>query len=193
MKKIKTLLLAMMISSVSFATPKAFVQLLGMDNGCYTVLVFIADVDNNGNITSIIVQSTYRMCPDAINQKNNHSGLKNPDFENALKFPEINQAVADYLNRQLESGTYPIDENAVKVFPNPSGSSLQVSLSMKESANVNLLLFSLDGKLIDLYNAGKLSGTSRIRYSIPDKVSAGNYMLIIQAGDQNMARQISIR
>jgi hypothetical protein len=79
-----------------------------------------------------------------------------------------------------------------EIYPNPVSDVLTVSANMKQSANLGIAVYSLDGKLVNtLHNGTEAAGAVVKHFPVGD-MSKGIYLLEVKANDQRSVQKIVI-
>jgi len=86
----------------------------------------------------------------------------------------------------------PLPSGAVKVFPNPASSLLNVALDLKASNVATINLFSIDGRLMQSTRVD-LNGTPQIVPFNVSQLPAGMYMVKVQAGSRTSVEKVVLR
>lgn len=144
----------------------------------------------------------------AADSKNWPEGLVyNPDGEGALKSLGIHEHWNDPVNKQYSRNLgedYGIELKQIsgklvsakqvfskslflKTYPNPFNKELNISFGLDESAQINISLFNLEGRLIVvLENRDFGTGTHEVRWNVSNKgLLAGNYLVRLSATNRN--------
>ncbi len=85
-----------------------------------------------------------------------------------------------------------VRNNQLKVFPNPTGSTVQLQFEMLEKQEVSISLFDLQGREVLTVFRGELpQGEAGLSFNLNDSpVGSGIYLLQLRAGNQSMYRKI---
>ena len=67
---------------------------------------------------------------------------------------------------------------SLDIYPNPVDDILNIKLDAKKQGNANILIYSIDGKLLKKYKKGYFSGCNKIPISV-ENFTAGQYVLLI--------------
>lgn len=90
-----------------------------------------------------------------------------------------------YLTQVLGIPSFRKAENQVKAYPNPFRDSFSVSLPEKQPGNVQLLLFSLDGKKLFEKNVPSSGDVFSVRDPFLSRLRPGVYLLQLTVGDSH--------
>lgn len=81
----------------------------------------------------------------------------------------------------------------ITVSPNPASSFVNVSLTMKESASVEIRLLDATGKVVITHKELMRSGINTVSLTGIDRLSRGLYTVVINAGDEIEYRKLSVQ
>ncbi len=82
--------------------------------------------------------------------------------------------------------------NNVRVFPNPAVDQVNIEISVEESLDTEVYLFSLDGRQVqDRKNLQLVPGFNRTTIDVQG-LSAGVYVIKIQSADQSIERKLTV-
>jgi hypothetical protein len=97
------------------------------------------------------------------------------------------------FHENLSSSVRAINENSLKIFPNPTFDVINVQFNQKEKSNVNISLYNLEGQIIQLFtNTEMTEGEKQFTFSLDNSLAKGNYLLKIESRNQNIVKQINI-
>lgn len=80
----------------------------------------------------------------------------------------------------------------LQVYPNPASGLVNVSFNLTESNNVNVQIYSMDGKIISEKTVNNLQGQQVIPISI-DGLASGNYMVSVTTNEQSFVKILSVK
>lgn len=82
---------------------------------------------------------------------------------------------------------------SLSAFPNPAAGSTQVAFRMSSTEQALLALYDLQGREVATQHLGEVaSGNQSVRFEIPAGVSAGAYVLRLEAGNKASATRLNI-
>lgn len=85
-----------------------------------------------------------------------------------------------------------INEKSLSVYPNPATEKLNIGFELKESANVRIALYDMNGRLVKEIASGKMnSGMQHV--SVETGLPQGIYMTQVKAGEQVLTKRVFIR
>lgn len=117
----------------------------------------------------------------------NETNDDNTDFGDVIygKSASIPKSTATGVNDIAGVASY-------EVYPNPVSDVLTVSANMKQSAELAIAVYSLDGKLINtLHNATEAAGAVEKRFPVGD-MAKGIYLLEVKAGGERSVQKLII-
>lgn len=108
-------------------------------------------------------------------------------YSNA-KVSSINETVTQYIPQT--TGLSAMDENKLLVIPNPASEILVVQLPEYSYEEVQLMLYSLEGKLT---LQGTIAAGSTLSYLDTRLLYNGNYLLVLKTATQSWSRKVQIQ
>jgi len=104
--------------------------------------------------------------------------------------------IRTYLNSLNTGTTVGISTNASKidglsVYPNPANSDIVISFSLKQSADVIITVYDLNGKLVKRVETAQVNGTYKKTISLSE-ISSGTYLVKVSANNQTVSQKITV-
>ena len=126
-----------------------------------------------------------RLTPELMNAGTLRYRLKQIDLDGKYEFsPEV-EVVIDATARGVVFDA---------AFPNPVSDRLTVRYSLPHAMPVRIVVYSLSGQKITVFEGGELSGSGEHMLSIDtSSLTPGAYMLELAAGDRRLVRQFVAR
>ncbi len=78
------------------------------------------------------------------------------------------------------------------VYPNPASDFVSISLNATKGGILNLEVYSIVGKRVDLVNYGQVNGNELLNYSL-DKLERGSYFLVLDLDGQRKTSKLSVK
>ena len=93
------------------------------------------------------------------------------------------------------SGIASVDENPVQltIFPNPARESITISCNLNETAQVEINMFGIDGRMVGNLMSGTLTqGEHNQHITLPSTIRPGIYFIQLIAGSQSNVQRIIV-
>ncbi len=78
------------------------------------------------------------------------------------------------------------------IYPNPTNDNIDLSINLKESKNVEILIYNSFGAVVLNQNQGKISGNQNIKLNL-STLSKGIYYMNVKAGEKSIAKKLVIQ
>ena len=91
---------------------------------------------------------------------------------------------------ELSSEHAPASSDIISIYPNPFNPSTQVEFRLNQSQNIKILIFNINGELIDIIsNQTYEAGYHSIKW-MPSDISSGLYIVSIQADNSTYNQKV---
>lgn len=101
---------------------------------------------------------------------------------NANKVPVKTYTGVETVNNALD----------VQLFPNPTSDIVNLSFSLPESKNINIQIYSMDGKVLTEKSYGNLIGKQNLTMDI-SSFASGNYMVSVNTENNSSVRILTVK
>jgi hypothetical protein len=83
-------------------------------------------------------------------------------------------------------------EIAVQLFPNPASDIVTLSFNLTETADVNIQVYTMDGKIVSEKSLNRINGEQFIPLDVHSLVS-GNYLISVSANGKSFIKTLTVK